>query len=145
VNEHGHPQTLVASHPGNTNRLRHGVWSADRKALEPRAREVAERVLSAPHTVELDEIGAVEIGRLEALIEAIDRDIAERGLTGKGGNARSLVDLRLRASRRLVEWLDRYGLNPQSRAEWAAKLARPSMREEVERRMREIEERHGAE
>ena len=27
--------------------------------------------MAAPHTVELDEIGAVEIGRLEALIETI--------------------------------------------------------------------------
>jgi hypothetical protein len=144
MNEHGHPQTLVASHPGNQNRLRHGVWSADRKALEPRAREIAERILDAPHVGEVDEIGAVEIGRLEALIEAIDADIAERGLTGKGGNVRSIVDLRLRASRRLVEWLDRYGLNPQARAEWAAKLARPSIAERVEARLREIEAEEGS-
>lgn len=107
VNRTGHPPTLRASQPGNTNRLRHGVWSADRQALEPRAREIAERILEAPHTVELDEIGAAEIGKLEALIEAIDSDLAERGLTNKRGDARSLVDLRLRASRRLAEWLGR--------------------------------------
>jgi hypothetical protein len=92
---------------------------------------------------ELDEIGAVEIGRLEALIEAIDRDLAERGLTTRGGNSRRLLDLRLRASRRLAEWLDRYGMTPHARAEWAARLARPSFAEEVERRLREMEEGDG--
>jgi hypothetical protein len=64
---------------GNVLAAKHGVFSKDRRMLEPRAQEIAERILEAPHTVELDEIGAVEIGRLEALIETIDRDLAERG------------------------------------------------------------------
>jgi hypothetical protein len=139
VNRDGHPRTLQASHPENRNNLRHGVYSADKAALEPRAREIAEGILAAPHTIDLDELGAVEIGRLEALIEAIDQDLAERGLTNKRGDVRSLVDLRLRASRRLAEWLDRYGLNPHARADWAAKLGRPSFMEQVEQRRREME------
>ena len=142
-NPNGHPETLAPAEPGNLLAAKHGVFSADRRALESRAREIAERILEAPHTVELDEIGAVEIGRLEALIEAIDRDVAERGLTTRGGNSRRLLDLRLRASRRLAEWLDRYGMTPHARAEWAARLARPSFAEEVERRLREMEEGDG--
>ena len=140
MNQKGHPPTLQPSQPANRNRLQHGVYSANRTALEPRAREIAEGILAEPHVAEIDEIGAVEIGRLEALIEAIDADLAERGLTNKRGDSRSLVDLRLRASRRLAEWLDRYGLTPHARAEWAAKLARPSFAEMVEQRRREIEE-----
>ena len=136
MNRDGHPSTLVARHPGNTNRLQHGVFSADRRALEPRAREIAERVLEAPHTIELDEIGAAEIGRLQALIEAVDADIAARGLTGKRGDVRAIVDLRLRASRRLAEWLDRYGLNPHARAEWAQRMASAA---EFKRRLAEID------
>lgn len=149
TNPDGHPQTLQARHPGNTSRLRHGVWSDNRAALEPRAQEIAEGILAEPHVAEIDEVGAVEIGRLEALIEAIDADLAERGLTNKRGEARSLVDIRLRASRRLAEWLDRYGLTPLSRASWAAKLAAPSFAELVAQRRREIEkeeeERNGDE
>ena len=138
-----HRPSLATSSPRSTVSSRLTVARSDRRALEPRAREIAERILEAPHTVELDEIGAVEIGRLEALIEAIDRDLAERGLTTRGGNSRRLLDLRLRASRRLAEWLDRYGMTPHARAEWAARLARPSFAEEVERRLREMEEGDG--
>ena len=141
VNRTGHAQTLQASQPGNSNRLRHGVWSANRQALEPRAREIAEGILAEPHVADIDELGAVEIGRLEALIEAIDADLAERGLTYKRGDARSLIDLRLRASRLLAEWLTRFGLTPQARADWAAKLGRPTFAELVEQRKRDLAER----
>ena len=69
MNENGNPATLQASHPDNTSALKHGIYSRDGRSLEPRAREIAERVLSAAHVTELDEIGAVEIGRLNAWIE----------------------------------------------------------------------------
>jgi len=133
VNRHGTPANLIApAEIENTRALRHGVYSP--RVLEPIAQEIASRILDAPHTVELDEIGAVEIGRLEALIQAIDGDLAARGLTGKGGDARTLVDLRLRASRRLAEWLDRYGMNPQARAQWAAALGSGGLAAEIARR-----------
>jgi len=124
-NPNGHPETLAPAEPGNLLAAKHDVFWADRRALEPRAREIAERILEAPHTVELDD------------------DLAERGLTTRGGNSRRLLDLRLRASRRLAEWLGRYGMTPHARAEWAARLARPSFAEEVERRLREMEEGDG--
>ena len=61
--------------------------------------------MEAPHVVELDRIAAEEIGQLVALVEAIDLDIAERGLRSR----RSLLELRLRASGRLEKWLPSSG------------------------------------
>jgi hypothetical protein len=105
----GHPSTLRASHPGNTSRLRHGVWSANRQALEPGAQEIAEAILAEPHVAAIDEIGAVEIGRLEALIEAVDRDLGELALeveAGRGarGNAvyRDLIQTSLLVDARFL-------------------------------------------
>jgi hypothetical protein len=46
--------------------------------------------MRAPHVVDLDRVAAEQIGQLVALIEAIDCDIAERGLRSR----RSLLDLR---------------------------------------------------
>ena len=113
---------MQATLPGNANAATHAAYSP--RLREPRAREIAEAVMSAPHVTQLDEIGAVEIGRLEALIETLDRVIAENGaVNARSGKVRALVDLRLRASRRLGEWLDRYGMTPKGRAEWARDLA----------------------
>ncbi len=43
----GHPQTLQASHPGNLNAVRHGVYSG--RVLAPRAREIADALMDLPH------------------------------------------------------------------------------------------------
>lgn len=93
MNSRGHPPTLVASHPGNTNAVKSGVFSSTGRILPPRAREIAESILAAPHVSALDRIAAEEIGSLVALVEAIDGDLATNGLTKKG-EARSLVTLR---------------------------------------------------
>ena len=91
--------------------------------------------MSAPHVTALDEIGAVGIGRLEALIETLDRVIADNGaVNARSGKVRALVDLRLRASRRLGEWLDRYGMTPKGRAEWARTLTDGGLAAEIARR-----------
>ena len=81
----------------------------------------------------------MEIGRLEALIEAIDAEIANRGIVNGRGQVRTLVDIRLRASRRLAEWLARFGMDPESRSTWAARMARPTLGEEINRRLAEID------
>jgi hypothetical protein len=86
--------------------------------------------MEAPHTVELDRVAAEEIGQLVALVEAIDLDIAERGLRSR----RSLLELRLRASGRLEKWLTQFGATPQSRATWAATLAQGGLAAEIARR-----------
>jgi hypothetical protein len=119
----GHPATLSPAPAGNLRGLRHGAYSANGRALEPRAREIAEAILDAPHTVDLDEIGAVEIGRLEALIESIDAEIAKRGVVNGRGQVRTLLEIRLRASKKLSSWLARFGMDPdQSRSARSGKL-----------------------
>jgi hypothetical protein len=39
VNRAGHSQTLVAAHPGNSNRLVHGLYS--KREIAPEVRELA--------------------------------------------------------------------------------------------------------
>ncbi len=129
----GHPQTLRASHPGNTSNAKHGVYSA--RLREPRAQEIRDAIMDEPHTAPIDAIGAAEIGRIEALIEAIDAEIARAGITTRNGGVRELVAVRLRASNRLADWLDRYGATPKGRAEWARQLAEgESLAESIRRR-----------
>jgi hypothetical protein len=131
VNNNGTPTNLVPATTGNTNAVRHGVYSP--RSLEPRAQEVTEAIMSAQHTIGIDEVGAQEIGRLVAMIEAIDGDIVEDGLTRKG-DARTIVKLRLQASRRLQEWLSAYGMTPKGRAEFVQSLARGKLVAEIARR-----------
>ena len=54
ANPHGAPQNLVAAHPGNSNSFRYGIRSP--RLREPRAIEVQEAILSAPHVSELDAV-----------------------------------------------------------------------------------------
>jgi hypothetical protein len=131
VNENGTPANLVPATTGNTNAVRHGVYSP--RSLEPRAQEVTEAIMSAQHTIGIDEVGAQEIGRLVALIETIDHEITENGLTRKG-DARTIVKLRLQASRRLQEWLSAFGMTPKGRAEFVQSLARGRLVAEIARR-----------
>lgn len=140
MNPNGNAANLLPSEAGNVRAARHGVFSEGRRLLEPVAQEIAEDILAAPHVVDMDELGAIEIARLESLIRAIDCDLAEHGLTNRRGDARSLLDLRLRASRRLAEWLDRYGLTPHGRADWAGKLAGGGLGAEIRRRLEALEE-----
>jgi hypothetical protein len=79
--------------------------------------------MNAPHTVPLDAIAAEEIGSIVATLEAIDTDLLARGLTNAEGDARSLLDLRIRMSGRLERWLREFGATPASRAEWAERVA----------------------
>lgn len=140
MTEKGGKANLVASHPGNASAVKSGVFSRTGAPLAPRVREIADEIMALPHTVEIDEIGAVEIGKLVATIEAIDADLAERGLTRRNGDPRALIDLRLRASRRLAEMLDRYGATPYSRAKWAKTLATGGLADELARRRRQRQE-----
>jgi hypothetical protein len=78
--------------------------------------------MELPQTVQLDRFAANEIGRLVALIEAIDVDLAERGVANRRGDARSMVDIRLRASARLDRWLTQFGMTPASRAQLVGRL-----------------------
>lgn len=94
--------------------------------------------MEAPHVVPLDAIGAAQIARLEALIEAIDGEIASSGLTS-GRKVKALADLELRAIRRQMELLDRYGLTPRGRAEFVRELVAGETIAEALRRRRDGE------
>jgi hypothetical protein len=136
MNRRGTRSNLVASHPGNSNAVRSGVYSP--RTLAPRAREIAEALMAAPHTVPLDVIAAEEIGSLVALLEAIDSDLLQRGLVDREGEARSMLDHRARVSRQLERWLGEFGATPASRASWAETVARgetlfAAMQKELER------------
>jgi hypothetical protein len=134
VNRDGYRDTLVASHPGNTSRLTHAAFSP--RLREPRARAIAEDIMSAPHTVPLDGYAALEIGRIESLIESLDAAIEEKG----AARSQSLIGLRLSASGRLDRWLSRFGLTPAERAEWAAQLGKASLGEQIRRRLGEADD-----
>jgi hypothetical protein len=136
VNPNGNQATLIPAHPGNQNAVRSGAFSRTGRVLAPRAQDIADELMQAPHTVPLDRVAAEEIGQLVALIEAIDCDIAERGLRSR----RSLLDLRLRASGRLEKWLTQFGATPQSRATWAATLAQGGLAVEIARRRSQADE-----
>ncbi len=100
--------------------------------------EITALLMSLPHTVEADRLAAEECGRLAALLESIDADIAERGaLTGRGHAPRRILDVRARYSKELRAWLEAFGGTPQSRAEWRAMAEGASLADEIARRRRE--------
>jgi hypothetical protein len=122
VNKRGHKSTLSASQPDYQTRFGTGAFS--RRTLAPRASEIAEELLEAAHTVPLDRIAAEEIGAVVAMIEAIDEDLLTRGLTDRKGDARSLVELRIRLSGRLERWLKEFGATTAARLQWVERLSR---------------------
>lgn len=119
--------SLQASHPGNTNALKHGVYSP--RVLAAEAEQAADDLMALPHTVPIDRVAAVEIGRLLALIARLDEALAQRGM-----GQRTLLDARLRASGRLERWLREFGATPGARAAWAATLAQGGLAAEIARR-----------
>ena len=138
MNRFGTPENLVASHPQNRSREVHGVYSA-RRELTPEVREIAESLMELPHVASADAAAAIEIGKLTVLVDRIDQALADGHVENRRGQLRSLVDQRRKLSRELRDWYAAFGLTPLGRAEWASRLARPSLGEVVERRMREIE------
>ena len=118
----------------------HGAYA---KATPPAIRERAEAItallMGLPHTVEADRLAAEECGRLAALLESIDADIAQHGaVTGRGHAPRRILDVRARYSKELRAWLEAFGGTPASRAEWAKAMAEgASLADEIARRRRE--------
>lgn len=120
----------------------HGAYArATPPAIRERAEAICELLMALPHTVEADRLAAEECGRLAALLESIDADIATTGaVTGRGHAPRKILDVRARYSRELRAWLEAFGGTPQSRAEWARAMAEgASLADEIARRRRERE------
>jgi hypothetical protein len=110
----------------------HGAQS--RKVQVERAQEVAEWILTMPHTAELDWAAASEMGRLFAMAEALDADLATRGVTTGSGAVRGAATLRLSISKAIMTWCNTLGMTPRARAEIAAALGQSGLAGEIARR-----------
>jgi hypothetical protein len=103
MNNEGNPRTLVAAHPGNANAVRHGVHSP--RLIQARAAEIATELTQSFQFSPTQWLAAQEAARCMAILEAIDRDLDERGLEDKAGKPRYLLNHRWRVSRQLDHWL----------------------------------------
>jgi hypothetical protein len=109
VNKNGNPRTLIASHPGNTNAARHGAYSPG--LMEARATEIEQGLLQSFEFSAAQRFAVHEVAHYKAILEAIDRDLDDRGLVDKRrGEPRSIVNLRSSASRQLDRWLSKISL-----------------------------------
>jgi hypothetical protein len=105
MNKHGNPKSLVASHPGNLHAAKHGVHSP--RLLQARAAGLVDE-LTQSFTFSAAELLAVhEAARCIAILEAIDRDLDQRGLVDREGQPRYLLNHRSRTSRQLEQWLEK--------------------------------------
>jgi hypothetical protein len=102
MNKNGNPGTLIASHPGNTSAVKYGVHSP--RLIEPRAAEIVAHLTEFFEFTIAQRIAVEQAARCIAILEAIDRDLDERGLVGKRGEPRYLLNHRSRTSRELERW-----------------------------------------
>src|SRR5712692_8973389 len=105
MNLRGNPESLVASHPGNANAVKHGVHSP--RLIQARAAEIAAELTQAFEFSPTERLAVHEAARCIAILEAIDRDLDERGLVDKAGKPRYLLNHRSRTSRQLAQWLEK--------------------------------------
>jgi hypothetical protein len=105
MNKRGNPQSLVASHPGNLNAAKQGVHSP--RLIQARAAEIAGELTQSFEFSPAERLAVQEAARCIAILEAIDRDLDQRGLVDKDGTPRYLLNHRSRTSRQLEQWLER--------------------------------------
>lgn len=105
MNARGNPKTLRALQPGNRNAVKHGVHSA--RLIQTRAAEIADELAQSHSFTPAERIAVNEAARCVAVLEAIDRDLDQRGLVDKEGAPRYLLNHRSRTSRQLENWLER--------------------------------------
>jgi hypothetical protein len=103
MNEQGNPETLVGSHPGNGNAVKQGVHSP--RLIQARAAELEAGLARSLELSAVQRLALQEVARCMAILEAIDRDLDERGLVDKAGKPRYLLNHRSRISRQLDQWL----------------------------------------
>ena len=105
MNERGHRESLVASQPGNANAVKGGVHSP--RLIGARAAEIAGELAGSCVFSAAQRLAVEEAARSMAILEAIDRDLDERGLVDRAGKPRYLLNHRARVSRQLELWLDK--------------------------------------
>jgi hypothetical protein len=103
MNKHGNPKNLVPAHPGNLNAVKQGVHSP--RLIQARAAEIAGELTKSFAFSPPERLAAHEAARCIAILEAIDRDLDERGLVDRAGEPRYLLNHRARTSRQLAQWL----------------------------------------
>jgi hypothetical protein len=96
MNKQGNPETLVSSHPGNTNAGKTGVYSS--RMLAPRAAEIGATIADRPATEIRREVIQRDLAGLCALLEAVDAALAGR-VTNSRDKAKDLLAIRLRLSK----------------------------------------------
>ena len=96
MNKHGTPTNLVRSHPGNTNAARHGIHSP--RLIQSKASEIEVQLSQSFDFTPVERLALHEVARCMAILEAIDRDLDERGIVNKRGNPTYLLDVRFRTS-----------------------------------------------
>jgi hypothetical protein len=105
MNKRGNPRSLVASQPGNLNALKHGVHSP--LLIQARAAEIASELTQSFEFSPAERLAAHEAARCIAILEAIDRELDQRGLVDREGRPRYLLNHRSRTSRQLEHWLEK--------------------------------------
>jgi hypothetical protein len=105
MNPNGNPSTLVAKQPGNVNALKSGAHSP--RLIEARAAEIVSDLNIAEEFDELGKIALWGLARQVAMLEFIDRDLSERGLTDRNGKERYLLQRSERHVRLMNEAHDR--------------------------------------
>lgn len=83
MNKRGHPESLVASHPGNLNAVKQGIHSS--RLIQARAAEVAAELTQSFQFSVAERLAVQEAARCIAILEAIDRDLDQRGLVDDEG------------------------------------------------------------
>jgi hypothetical protein len=105
MNKRGNPQSLVSSHPGNLNAPKNGVHSP--RLIQARATEIADELTKGFEFSPAERLAVQEAARCIAILEAIDRDLDQRGIVDRDGSPRYLLNHRSRTSRHLEHWLER--------------------------------------
>jgi hypothetical protein len=103
MNKHGNPSNLIPAHPGNLNAAKYGIHSP--RLIQARAAEIADELTQSYTFSPPERLAVHEAARCIAILEAIDRDLDERGLVDKAGEPRYLLNHRSRVSRQLEQWL----------------------------------------
>jgi hypothetical protein len=92
MNKRGNPETLVSAHPGNMNAVRHGAHSP--RLIQARTAEIAAELTQSFAFSPTQRLAVHEATRCMAILEAINRDLDERGLEDKRGRPRYLLNHR---------------------------------------------------
>ncbi|SRR6266516_4397364 len=105
MNKRGNPRSLVAAQPGNLNAVKQGVHSP--RLIQKRAAEIAAELVDSADFLPPERLAVHEAARCIAILEAIDRDLDDRGLVDRAGEPRYLLNHRARISRQLEQWLEK--------------------------------------